>query len=122
MSEDPTKQLPETDSQKLTLILAGVQELTDRVESAESIRPLLHTVVDDISQLREGQIELRTDVLKLEEGQRTFSTEVRSLRRDMENQFSDLHGRLSRIQLDHCDIHDRVTRLELNSTPPNTQT
>ena len=150
MSEDLTKQLPETDSEKLTLILTGVQALTGRVESAESLRPLLHKVVDDVaqmrtdiselregqielrtdisqirtdvSQLREGQIELRSEVLQLHEGQRALSTEVRALRRDVDNRSSDIYGKLASIQGDHCDIHDRVTRLELNSTPPNTQT
>jgi chromosome segregation ATPase len=150
MSEDLTQKLPETDSQKLTLILTSVQELKGRVESAESLRPLLHKVVDDISQLREGQTELRTDiseihtdiseirsdvsqlregqielradVLKLEEGQRALSTEVRALRRDIDHQFSNVHTKLIEIGIDHRDMHDRVTRLELNTNPPNTQT
>ena len=136
MSEDLTKKLPETDSQKLTLILTSVQELTGRVESAESLRPLLHKVVDDISQLREGQIELRTDIsqlregqidlradnLQLQEGQRALSTEIRALRRDIDHRFGDVYTKLIEIQVDHRDIHDRVTRLELNSSPPNTQT
>ena len=150
MTEDLTKRLPETDSEKLTLILTGVQALTGRVESVESLRPLLHQVVDDVSQLREGQnelrsdvsqirtdisqirtdvsqlqegqIELRKDVLQLHEGQRALSTEVRALRRDVDNRFSDLYGKLATMQGDHCDVHDRVTRLELNTNPPNTQT
>jgi len=122
MNEDPTKQLPETDSQKLTLILTSVQALTGRVESVESLPPLLHKVVDDISQLREGQIELRTDILQLQEGQRALSTEVRALRRDIDHQFSNVYTKLIEIEVDHRDVHDRVTRLELNSSPPNTQT
>ena len=122
MSEDLTKKLPETDSQKLTLILAGVQALTGRVESAESLRPLLHKVVDDISQLREGQSELRTDISQLHEGQRALSTEVRALRRDIDHQFGNVYTKLIDIEVDHRDVHDRVTRLELNSCPPNTQT
>ena len=136
MSEDLTKKLAETDSQKLTLILTTVQALTGRVESAESLRPLLHKVVDDISQLREGQVELRTDIsqlregqvevrtdiLQLHEGQRALSTEVRALRRDIDHQFGNVYTKLVEIEIDHRDIHDRVTRLELNSNPPNTQT
>jgi hypothetical protein len=143
MSEDLKNKLPETDSEKLTLILTTVQTLTGRVESAESLRPLLHKVVDDISQLREGQlelrtdisklhegqsklregqIELRTDILKLQEGQSSLSTEVRALRRDIEHQFSNVHTDLIMIKVDHRDVHDRVTRLELSTTPPNTET
>ena len=148
MSEDMTKQLPETDSEKLSLILTGVQALTGRVESVESLRPLLHKVVEDISQLREGQndlradisqlregqndiradisklregqIESRTDILKLQEGQGALSTEVRALRRDIDHQFANVYTKLVEIEVDHRDIHDRVTRLELN--PPNTRT
>lgn len=147
MSEDLTKQLPETDSEKLTLILTGVQALTGRVESAES---LLNQVVGDISELREGQnemrvdisklregqnemradisklregqIESRTDILQLLEGQRALSTEVRALRRDVDHQFGNVYTKLVEIEIDHRDVHDRVTRLELNTNPPNTQT
>ena len=136
MSEDLTKQLPQSADEKLTLILTTVQALTGRVESAESLRPLLHKVVDDISQLREGQIEVRAnisqlregqiearaDILQLHEGQRALSTEVRALRRDIDHQFGNLYGKIVDIEIDHRDIHDRVTRLELNSNPPNTQT
>jgi hypothetical protein len=122
MSEDTTKQLPETDSEKLTLILTGMQALTDRVESAESLRPLLHKVVDNISHLREGQIEARADILKLHEGQRALSTEIGALRRDVDHQFGNLYTKLVEIEIEHRDVHDRVTRLELNTNPPNTQT
>lgn len=83
MSEDLTQKLPETDSQKLTLILTTVQALTDRVESAESLRPLLHKVVDDISQLREGQVELRTDISQLREGQTELRTDISQIRTDI---------------------------------------
>jgi|GEM_PF-1965234 len=80
MSEDTTKELPETDNEKLTLILTGVQALTGRVEGAESLRPLLHKVVDDISQLREGQNEVRADISQLREGQNEIRAEVAKLR------------------------------------------
>ena len=122
MSEDLTNQLPQSANEKLTLILTTVQTLTDRVESAESLRPLLHKVVDDIAQLREGQIEMRTDILQLHEGQRALSTEIRALRRDVDHQFGNLYGKLVDIEIDHRDIHDRVTRLELSTNPPNSQT
>ena len=122
MSEDLTKKQPQNTDDKLDLILTTVQVLTDRVESAESLRPLLHKLVDDVAHLREGQIEGRTDILQLHEGQRALSTEVRALRRDVDHQFGNLYGKLVDIEIDHRDIHDRVTRLELNSNPPNSQT
>ena len=150
MSEDLTQKLPQSDSEKLTLILTNVQALTGRVESLESLRPLMHKVVDDVSQLRtdvshlrEGQVELRTDVsqlradvsrlregqveigadiLKLQEGQTSVSLEVRALRRDIDHQFDNLYTKLAHMEVHDRDVHDRVTRLELNSSPPNTQT
>ena len=145
MSEDLTKTVTQSDSEKLTLILTTVQSLTVRVDNIDSrlgrveqtahdTQPILQKVVADIGQLREGQTEMRADIsrlregqlesradiLKLHEGQSALSTEVRALRRDIDHQFNNLHMKLVDIEIDHRDIHDRVTRLELN--PPNTQT
>jgi hypothetical protein len=122
MSEDLTKKQSQTDSEKLNLILTGVQGLTSRVESAESLRPLLHKVVDDVSQLREGQIEIRAEVLKLEEGQRALGSEFRAMRRDVDHRFNLLYDKLLEINVDRSDLHNRVSRLELGQNPPNTQT
>ncbi|HXQ72359.1 MAG TPA: hypothetical protein VN844_17820 [Pyrinomonadaceae bacterium] len=140
MSEDLTKTLPASDSEKLTLILTTVQSLTVRADNIDSrlgrveqtvheTRPILERVgadmqrvLADIGQLKEGQIEARAEILQLHEGQRALSTEVRALRRDIDHQFGNVHTKLIEIEIEHRDIHDRVTRLELNSTPPNTQT
>lgn len=122
MSADLTKKLPETDSEKLTLILTGVRALTARVENAESLRPLLHKVMDDVSLLREGQTEIRAEVLKLEEGQRALGSEFRAMRRDVDHRFNLLYDKLVEINVDQGDLHNRVSRLELGQNPPNTQT
>lgn len=133
MSEDLTKQLPQSADEKLTLILTTVQSLTIRADNIDSrllrveqkvddSRPILQKLETNITQLREGQIEARADILQLHEGQRALSTEVRALRRDIDHQFGNLYGKIVDIEIDHRDIHDRVTRLELNSNPPNTQT
>jgi hypothetical protein len=122
MSEDLTKKQSQTDSEKLNLILTGVQGLTSRVESADSLRPLLHKVVDDVSQLREGQIEIRAVVLQLEEGQRALGSEFRAMRRDVDHRFNLLYDKLLEINVDRSDLHNRVSRLELGQNPPNTQT
>lgn len=133
MSEDSTARIPQSADEKLDLILTTVLSTTVRVDSIDS---RLQKVVDDvaelregqivirtdISQLREGQIENRADILQLHEGQRSLSTEVRALRRDVDHQFGNLYRKLVDIEIEHRDIHDRVTRLELNSTPPNSQT
>ena len=133
MSEDLTKTLPASDSEKLTLILTTVQLLTVRADNIDSrlgrveqtvhgTRPLLERVVADIGQLKEGQIEGRAEILQSYEGHRALSTEVRALRRDIDHQFGNIHTKLMEIEIDHRDVHDRVTRLELNQNPPNTQT
>ena len=122
MSADLTKKLPERDSEKLTLILTGVRALTGRVENAESLRPLLHKVMDDVSLSREGQTEIRAEVLKLEEGQRALGSEFRAMRRDVDHRFNLLYDKLVEINVDQGDLHNRVSRLELGQNPPNTQT
>jgi chromosome segregation ATPase len=140
MTEDTTKQPTGTDSEKLTLILTTVQALTGRVdkvvddiselrngqnEMRVDISKLREGQIEmraDISKLREGQIESRTDILQLLEGQRALSTEVRALRRDIDHSFGNVYTKLVEIEIDHRDVHDRVTRLELNTNPPNTQT
>jgi len=81
MSQDLANKLPETDSEKLTLILTSVQAL----------RPIWQQVV--------------ADILQLQEGQRALSTEVRAMRRDMDNRFSVMYGMLSEIQMDDRNIH-----------------
>ena len=98
MSQDLANKLPETDSEKLTLILTSVQAL----------RPIWQQVV--------------ADILQLQEGQRALSTEVRAMRRDIDQRFGLLYDKLVDIEIDHRDIHDRVTRLELNANPPNAKT
>ena len=133
MSEDSTKILSQTDSEKLGLILTTVQALTDDIAQLREGQIVIRTDISqlqegqiairaDISQLREGQLEARTDILKLQEGQSALSTEIRALRRDVDHQFGNMYGKLVDIEIDHRDIHDRVTRLELNTNPPNTQT
>ena len=116
MTEDLTKQLPETDSEKLTLILTGVQALTGRVESVESLRPLLHQVVDDVSQLREGQVELRsdvsqirTDISQLQEGQIELRKDVSQLREgqiELRKDVSQLREGQIELRKDVLQLHE----------------
>jgi len=144
MSEDLTKTVPESDSEKLTLILTTVQTLTVRADSVDSrlnrfeetledIRPVWQLLVTDVAHLREGQlllekgqrrIEERCGRLderagRLEEGLENLRTEVREFRRVVDYRFLTLSGTV----LDRYNkLEQRVTNLELNSNPPNTQT
>lgn len=144
MSEDLTKQLPQTADEKLTLILTAVQTLTirgDNVDSRlnrfeeilEGLRPVWQLLVTDVAHLREGQLLLergqrrleekfgRLDERcgRLEEGVESLRSEVREFRRFVDYRFLVLSGTV----LDRYNkLEQRVTHLELNSTPPNTQT
>lgn len=113
MSEDLTKQQPQSDSEKLSLVLSTVQAMAVRVDSFEQTvkaklydaRPILQRVIADIAQLQEGQEALRS--------------ELRAFRLSVDHRFMILSGNV----LARCiNIEQRVTILELNTNPPNSQT
>jgi len=123
MSEDLTKNLPETDSENLMLVLSTVQALAASVETVKMDIGFLQRgqlrleqkhekLVADIAQLQEGQG-------RLEEGQQSLRFDVRAMRDDMNYRFLILSGN---TLADIRHLHERVTRLELNQNPPNSQT
>jgi chaperonin cofactor prefoldin len=118
MNEDLTKKLPQSDSEKLTLILTTVQNLEVRLETLEQrvdnidsrlqrleqrveqrlhdTRPIWHKVVADIAQLQVGQ-------QRLEEGQEALRLEVhelKSLVREVNRDQIVINQVIRRIQLD----------------------
>ena len=126
MSEDLTKQLPASDSDKLTLILTTVQSLTVRVGKLEhrfdgleqkvderlyDTRPIWQKVVADIAHLQEGQDVLRTDV-----------GEIKRSLRHVYYRFDILNNTMLAIRADQRDLYDRVRALENHINPPNSQT
>ncbi len=119
MSEDVANKVPQTDDEKLTLILSTVLSLTARVDNVDLRLSRVEQTVDDTRSVLQ---EVRADILKLHEGQRAVSTDVRALRRDMDNRSGVIYGMLSEIQSDDRDLHERVTRLELYANTPNSQT
>lgn len=137
MSEDLTKQLPQSADEKLTLILTTVQSLTVRVdhvdsrlhrfeETLEDVRPVWQLLITDVAHLRQGQLlleagqrRLEEKCGRLEEGLDTLRSEVREFRRVVDYRFLILSGTVLER---YNKLEQRVTRLELNSTPPNTQT
>ena len=84
MSEDLTRKLPSTDSEKLSLILTTVQNLETRVDNLEKkveerlydTRPIWQKVVAGIAQLHEGQ-------QRLEGGVREIKVSIRDINRKM---------------------------------------
>ncbi|HEV2837232.1 MAG TPA: hypothetical protein VGW58_18075 [Pyrinomonadaceae bacterium] len=119
MSEDLTRKLSQTDSEKLTLLLSTVQSITVRIDNVDLRLSRVEQTVDNTRSILQDVV---ADVLQLQEGQRALSTEFRSLRRDVDHRFDLIYDKLVEIERFDHDIHDRVTRLELNTNPPNSQT
>lgn len=133
MSEDLTRKLPTTDSEKIDLILTTVLSLERRLEKLEirvdnvdsrlerleqeveqrfyDTRPIWHRVVADIAQLQAGQDILRGEILEL------HST-VREINRDQ----IVINDATRKIQLDFHNIVDRLHRLEVNRDRTNSST
>ena len=112
MTEDLTKKLPQTDSEKLTLILTTVQSLTVRVDSIDSrlqrvesrlegvdsrlegVDSRLQVVEQTMSDARPVWQLLLTNVTQLQEGQRTLHDGQRRL----EQRFGHLEERFGRLE------------------------
>lgn len=117
MSEDLTKKLPQSDSEKISLILTTVQHLETRVDNLErkveerlyDTRPIWEKVVADIAQLQAGQMQLH-------EGQQRLEGDVREIKesvRDIDRRVSFLSDTMIRVQANYRDIDNRVYELEL---------
>ena len=119
MSEDLTKKLPTSDSDKLNSILITVRSLEGRMQLLEQTveerlhdtRPIWEKVIGDIAQLHEGQEFLRKEV-----------HEIRTSQRDASRRMSVFHDTLISIQADYRDIYDRVRGLETNRNHKNPST
>ncbi len=124
MSEDLTKKLPKSDSEKISLILTTVQHLETRVDKLErrfdglekkvderlyDTRPIWEKVVADIGQLQAGQMQLQ-------EGQQRLEGDVREIKesvRDIDRRVSFLSDTMIRVQANYRDIDNRVYEFEL---------
>ena len=126
MSEDLTKKLPKSDSEKLNAILTTVGAMDTRLTALEQkltglerkvdatlhdTRPIWHKVVADIAQLQTGQDTMLEQIGKL-------ATTVRDVNRD-QIVFNDA---MRRIQLDFHRIDERLERLEINRHQRNSST
>lgn len=129
MSEDLTKKLPKTDSDKIALILTTVQNLEIRVDKLEQrfdglerkveerlydTRPIWEKVVSDIAQLKQGQAQLQ-------EGQNRLEGDVREIKvsvRDINRRMAVMNDTMLSIQADYRDIDNRVHELELQQRKP----
>ena len=126
MSGDLTKNLPNTDSEKLNEILTTIQKVGTRLNGIDSrlenveqtlaqslhdTRPIWHKVVADIGQLQAGQT-------RLEEGQQSLSEkmlELASTVRDVNRDQIVINDSWRKIQLDFHNIDERLHKLELSN-------
>jgi chromosome segregation ATPase len=127
MSEDLTKKLPSSDSEKIALILTTVQNLETRVDRLEGrfdalenrvderlreTRPIWEKVVADIAQLQEGQTRLEADV-----------HEIKVSIRDIYYKMDVLNETMVSVQAKHREVDRRVRELEAHQNKPsNSQT
>jgi hypothetical protein len=72
MSEDLANKVPQTDDEKLTLILSTVVSLAVRVDNVDLRLSRVEQTVDDTRSVLQ---QVRADTLQLQEGQRALSTE-----------------------------------------------
>ena len=112
MSEDLTKKLPKSDSEKLNAILTTVEAMETRLTGLEKkvderlhdTRPIWQKVVADIAALS-SEVHI-----------------IRKSQRDASRRISVLNDTLLGIQADYRDVYDRVIGLETNQHPPNSST
>jgi hypothetical protein len=119
MTEDLTRKLPQTDSEKLTLIINRLDKVEETLEQRlYDTRPIWQKVVADIAHLQKGQDALRAtqDTLSADVG------EIKKSMRDVYYRFDVLNNTMLAIRADHRDLCERVQALENHSNPPNSET
>jgi predicted nuclease with TOPRIM domain len=124
MSEDLTKKLPQSDSEKLSLILTIVQNLETRVDRLEVRLSNLETRFDNLEKKVEERLydtrpiweKVMADIAQLNEGQQRLEGDVREIKesvRDIDRRVSFLSDTMIRAQAHYRDIDNRVYELEL---------
>ena len=80
MSEDLTKNLPQSNDERLTLVLTTVQALVRKFDNFEqSVNAKFHNVNISLSQLHDGQQDLEEGQQGLHESQRSLQENYQSL-------------------------------------------
>ena len=124
MSEDLTKKLPKTDSEKLSLVLTIVENLETRVDNLEQkveerlydTRPIWQKVVADIAQLQQGQVQLQEGQARFQEAQGRLEGDVRDIKismRDMTRKMGGLYESMIGIQAEYRELNHRTLDIEL---------
>ena len=123
MSEDLTKKLRKSDSEKLTIILTTVQTLESRVHRLEQqgdekrydTRPLWEKLEADIADLKES-LHSEIGEIKSETG------EIKRSLRDLSRKQSVLNDSVLQIHADLRDMDGRLLALERTNNQQNSST
>ena len=123
MSEDLTKKLPKSDSEKLNIILTTVQSLEKRVHRLEQqadekrydTRPLWEKLEADIADLKES---LHSEIREI----KSETGEIKRSLRDLSRKQSVLSDGLLQIHADLRDMDGRLLALESTHNQQNSQT
>ena len=130
MSEDLTKKLPQTDSEKLNVILTTVQSLEKRIDHLEQeaeerrydTRPLWEKLIADIADLKES---LHSEIggIKSEIGGiKSEIVEIKRSLRDLSRKQTVLNDSILQIHSDLRDMDARLLALEDIHNQQNSQT
>jgi chromosome segregation ATPase len=140
MSEDLTKKLPKSDSERLDLILTTTQNLGGRFDHLEArlenlekkveerlydTRPIWHKVVADIAQLQTGQDSLAANVGDLQSGYhdlRSLIFDLRTKVRDVSRDQIVINDAVRRLHLDFHILDERLHSLLMNRNQQNSST
>lgn len=140
MSEDLTKKLPQSDSEKINLILITIQNLEGRFDTLEGRFGNLEVRVEHVDSRLEGleqKVEQRlhdtrpiwhklvADIAQLQAGQDVMQTQIQQLNNTVSNVSRDqivINEVIRKIQLDFHTIDERLRRLELNRNSRNSST
>lgn len=130
MSEDLTKKLPQSDSEKLDIILTTVQSLEKRIDRLEQqadekrydTRPLWEKLQADIADLKES---LHTEIREIKSDIAGIKSEIGEIKRsirDLSRKQGVLYESVLQIQGDLRDMDMRLHTLESTHNQQNSQT
>jgi chromosome segregation ATPase len=116
MSEDLTKKLPRTDSEKLNVILTTVQSLEKRIDRLEQ------QADEKRYETRPLWEKLEADIAELKQSLHTETKEIKRSLRDLSRKQGVVYESVLQIQADLRDMDERVHTLETTHNQQNSQT
>ena len=123
MSQDLTKKLPRTDSEKIALILTIVQNLETRVDRLERGMDELEQRLDSLEKKVDERLhdtrpiweKAVADIGRLQEGQQRLEADVREIKNSVQDiflQISVVSETMVAVQAKHKGLDQRMRELE----------